>query len=448
MRLIHPLRFRTEVSTRAAREAGAPDETLFSVAPVFTVLVIAMVFLQKLGSDAGVGINLIILWIAVGLLIAHNRAEFVLSRLVLMVLVLDAMMLSIIVGTEAPKLTAVYILTAMYAGFTLRVWVTRDEASHCFKVFQSCMVIIAAIVLCQQAIQYTIGSQFWPNLDVIVPKSFLYPGFAYIRPYSWQSPYLEPNGIFFLEPSVLSLYLAIAIGLEIEWFRNMWRLGLYATAMLACLAETGPVALILAGPFLLAKFGRKLAIIVVILGIPASLVLFEAGWLDIFLDRTTELSNSNSSGYNRVVLPLQSIIDQFSNSEEPILTGFGPGSSTKGLNIVQWPFSKLFYEYGFLTAFLFHLYLLSCVFDRPPSYPLTLIMLLPLLFFGGGFVSHASVMPLILFGSLLRVGSGRVMASNSINIPHQPHLLSPLTNGGPKVAHTVDLQATNGHGDR
>src|SRR6195952_1783470 len=333
-----------------------------SVYPVYAMLVISMVFLQKFGLTVGessIGLAALIIWVGLGWLIYRSEIEVSPVRLLLLGLVFGAMALSLIVGrNQTPKLQAAGIVLVLYAALVFRIPASLETASRCFQVFQSSMIIIAIIVICQQVVQYTIGNKYWPNINNIVPKEFLYSGFMYLRPYSWQSPYFEPNGIFFLEPSAVSFFLAIAIGLEIAWFRNLRRLGLYTMAMLACLAATGPLSLLLSAPVWTFKLGRKFVFALMLLGTPMVVAAIGTGWLDGVLARSSEMSHKDSSAYERIVVPFNSIANQLQDPE--ILTGAGPGTSSRRLNVVQWPFSKLFYEYGLLTAVLFHLFLLTC----------------------------------------------------------------------------------------
>ena len=176
-------------------------------------------------------------------------------------------------------------------------------------------------------------------------------------------------------------------------------------AMLACLAATGPLALLLSAPVWMFKLGRKFVFALMLLGTPMVVAAIGTGWLDGVLARSSEMSHKDLSAYERIVVPFNSIANQLQDPE--ILTGAGPGTSSRRLNVVQWPFSKLFYQYGLLTAVLFHLFLLTCVFDGPPTYVLPPIILIPALFFGGGFVSHTNTMPILLFCTLLKLPAGR-----------------------------------------
>ena len=394
--------------------ASAPITTTEdAVYPTFALLAVATIFLQKFAIVFGpppvapaLGINTGFLWVGLIWLMWRGQAEITAWRFGALVALVVAMLVGLIANSW-PNFFAMGVLVMMYSSLVVRVRVSRDVARRCFNAFQTCMVVIAVIVLGQQVLQYTIGNQYWPDIDRVTPPNLLYPGFAYRRLYAFQSPYVEPNGVFFLEPSVLSLYLAIAVGIELAWFRRPLRVVLYFGAMLACLAGSGPLALIASAPVWMFKLGRRFVFALLIVGVPLFAGALATDAFSFLMARSSELSNENSSGYARIIVPLQSAAEDLDRPGS-LLSGYGPGSSTKGLNVSPWPFTKLLHEYGLATAVLFHVFLLACMLDGPPIAALSVIMLVPVLFFGGGLVSHATVMPLMLFGSLLRIQPSEV----------------------------------------
>jgi hypothetical protein len=170
--------------------------------------------------------------------------------------------------------------------------------------------------------------------------------------------------------------------------------------------------LALASPLLLPRLRPRVRRALLALIVPVA-VAAVFGTFHSILSRSGELTASNSSGYARIVVPLLSIVDQAMHDPN-LLLGHGAGSSPRALNGVQWPFSKLMYEYGLIVALLFHAFLASCVFAERRSREVMFVALMPYLFFGGGVVSHASVMPLLLLGSLLKV------EEQSVAIPSAP----------------------------
>ena len=387
------------------RAHPGPHET--SDRPVilaFGALACCAVFLQKLGVNAGdssVGLNLASLWFALGWLAFRGPLEIAPGRLAIFALMFLAMAIGIMFNGETLRIMPLGLLLATYLGLIFKVRVGEDSARRCLAIFQRIMLLIAAIVILQQLLQYSVGNRFWPNLDNVIPAALQYKGFAYIRPYSWNSPYLTPNGVFFLEPSATSTYLAIALVSELVIFRRPLYLAGLVVGLFACIAVSGFAILLLTLPLLALKANKRILLIAVAAGIPLIAVAASSHWLDPMLARSEELGSSNSSAYARIIVPLNSIGRDL--AEGKVLTGAGPGASPKGKDIVQWPFSKLLYEYGLATAVLFHLFLFYCIFRKPVSRILSWAIIAPQLFFGGGFLSPANVLPLMLLCTLIEI---------------------------------------------
>ena len=374
-----------------------------------SVFVFSAIFLQKLGFTAvggTIGVDAFVLFGVLLWLLACRVAVIDPVRACFFALLLCAVALSLLLnafigpGIKSPPALLLFLM--MYAALLVRIDVTRAFLLHLLDKFQWGMSLIAAIIIGQQLLQYTVGHGYWPNLDKVLPSSLLIQGYAYIRPYAWNSPYLTPNGVFFLEPSAASGFLALSLVAEIVLFKRLKRLLLLVVGLFAGVAGSGPTILALLSPFILRKLDRRLLKWGIGLGPPLLLLAVGSGVMSHLLDRSSELSSDNSSGYARLVLPFRAAMELAADPSH-LLTGDGPGSSPKRDDEVQWPLNKLAYEYGMLTALVFHAFLLVAVLGSPPSRTLSMIVLLPHLFFGGGFVSHTNIMMLMLFGSLFRI---------------------------------------------
>ena len=374
----------------------------------FAVLAFSAIFLQKIGftptSDitSSVGLDDFILCGVLLWLLARGSAMIDPSRSVLFLALVCSVTLSLYLAGGYGSLPAVIVFLGMYGTMVFQVDVDRAILLMCVNKFQSCMYWIAWIIIGQQIIQYTIGNNYWPNLNNLIPSPLLIGGYAYWRPYSWKSPYFVPNGVFFLEPSIASGYLAIALAAEILWFSRLKRIALFGVALLVGMAATGPVVIALFSVPLLFKMERRLRGWVVGFGVPLLLVAALSGVFSHYTDRSREFSQTNSSAHGRLVVPFDQSLN-IATDPSYVITGNGPGSSVKGDNQVQWPVNKLIFEYGLLTAILFHIFLLFVVLRDSPSILLGMILLIPHLFFGGGFVTHTNIMLLVMFGTLLRV---------------------------------------------
>ena len=380
---------------------AARARTAFAAVAILTV---AAALLQKfaLPVPAGeVGLNVAVTWGALVVLALWGGLALDATRLTLFAAFCGAALIGIALSGRPVQPLAFGVIAAVYAPLCFRVPVGRALALRCLDVFQNVMIAVTAIVLIQQLLQYTVGNRYWPSLNGL-PSVFLYDGFAYFRPYSYGSPLLRPNGVFFLEVSVVSHYLASALVLELTLFRRASRLAAFVAGLLACTAGTGPAMLVLASPLLLRHVERRHAVAAAVVGAPLLAAAAWAGLLDAFLSRAGEFADPKSSGYLRIVAP---VLDLGRTLGDPwnLVTGTGPGTSSSAKDVLQWPVSKLAYEYGLLTAILFHLFLFAATLFRPPSRTLAVAVLIPHLLFGGGFVSHANVMLILLLCSLLDV---------------------------------------------
>ncbi len=376
----------------------------------FAVIAFSSIYLQKLGftiAGGSIGLDAFILWGVLLWLVACRQAVIDSVRAVLFVILCATVALGLTIGEvwsdqNSIGVPAVCLFLFAYGTLAIRVDLSRAQVRRCFAAFRTGMTGIAAIVIAQQILQYTVGHAYWPNLDRVVPKALLISGYAYLRPYSWNSPYLTPNGIFFLEPSAASGFLAMAVALEIVVFRSMKRLVLLCLGMLANVAGTGPTIIALFSPLLFVSMDKRLRRGTIFVLLPALIVAGASGALSHFTSRSSEFGSDKSSAYARIVIPFESTITLLGSSDY-LLSGNGGGSSPKGDNQVQWPINKLLFEYGLPTVVAFHVYLLVAVLFRSVSVTLTLIVLIPHLFFGGGFTSHTNIMLLVMFGSLLRL---------------------------------------------
>ena len=397
----------------------------------FAVLAGSAIFLQKLGLAVGggaVGLDAFILWGVLLWLLLLRRAVIDPLRAVLFLALVCTSLLSVIVGETVGKglfsAPALIIFFTMYGSFLFRVDVDRAELLRCIGKFQSAMTLIAFVIVGQQVLQYTVGHAYWPNLDRIIPHALLLSGYAYIRPYTWNSPFWTPNGIFFLEPSAASGFLALAFAAEIVWFKRVKRLCLFGVALIAGMAGTGPTDIALFSPLLLVKLDARLRRLALGVGVPLVVIAAAAGAFSHFVARSSEFGHDNSSAYARIVIPFEQTMALIGDPAY-VITGNGPGSSPKGNNAVQWPANKLMYEYGLPTAVIFHVFLIVAVLGSAASRTMALIVLIPHLFFGGGFVSHTNIMLLVMFGSLLRLRAARVERT-SIGGSHQAYRLRDL----------------------
>ena len=379
----------------------------------FGVLAFGTICTQKFALPSGemLGMPAIIMWGVLLWLLVRGAAVVDPVRAALFGLMLCGIVTSMLIQRQMPRgPNPVILLLIMYSGLVFRVDVDRPMLLRCLDKYQTAILLIALYVIVQQMIQYSIGNSFWPNIEKMTPKALQIPGYMYIRPVDgWDTKYLTPNGFFFLEPSGLSGYLALGVATEIVWFSRPRRLAIIAFGMVVCMAGTGIVILSLLSPFLIPKMDRRVRNRVLAVGIPVILLAVMFGAFSRLSDRSGELGEKNSSGHGRLVAPFE---DTIALASDPtyIISGEGPGTAAKGGDLtradeaeVQWPSDKLIFEYGLLTAIAFHVYMFVVTFRRSPSPVVALVIFIPQMFFGGGFVTAPGIVAIVMFCSLLRL---------------------------------------------
>lgn len=363
----------------------------------------AMVFLQKFGLPAGassVQLVLPIYYASLCLMAVGLRIEIEPVRLIIFGLLCAAMMVSQMLSGVAFDLPAMAIVLMLYGPYVLCM--ETDEATYrrILMIFQRFMYVIVLLVFAQHAVQFTVGISFWPSLQDL-PSSLLFPGYNYMQPFEWGSPYIKPNAIVFLETSFISQFLAIALVIEIAIFRRIWALAFFAAGIVASMAGTGLFILAMTAPFLLFKLSPKLLLAgVLVLGVVAAGAA-SLGWNDMVVGRINEFTMPGTSGYNRYIRPMERVASLAQNPAH-VIAGNGAGKVPfgQGGNDTL-PLTKMFDEYGLIaTVFLLALVLWSLLAGAP-SKRIALVLFFYYNLGGGGLsVPVYALLPILLAANL------------------------------------------------
>ncbi len=374
--------------------------------PLFLIM-LALVFAQKLGAPAAgshVEVILILTYAVLGVLVMRQAVMISATRLCLLAALLAAMAISQWSSQAHWALTAAMIVLALYCPFVFVMPVTRKTYLRVLNAFQLAMLVMVAIVAVQQVVQFTIGPQYWPDLNKLIPEALLVPGYNYLRETSYGSGIFMPNGVFFLEPSIVSQFFALAIIIEISLFRRL-RLIAYAAGLLMTLAGSGLFVLALSLPFVLFRLGKRflpfaLAALVVVLPVAQAI-----GWTDQVAARASEFTQPGSSGHIRYTQPIEDMVERLTTREGQLYSGIGAGNTLSDTNHNSLGVTKLVNEYGLLTAFAFYAFIFACIFGGgAPSLALAWGVFVYYSIGGGGLSVGVYALPLLFFASLMRVG--------------------------------------------
>lgn len=317
-----------------------------------------------------------------GVPIAYGVSYTALLAFVLLgVIVIDAMFLIFFLVAVAiasistfwwpasASLKSFLLLVSIYALFALRfrdreatLWIARS-------IYLKCMLVAAIAGILQFVLQFVLGPERVFPLESL-PESILAQGYNVVIPLTYGSPIMKSNGVFFLEPSFFSQFLAFALIIELLGRQRAIRCCIYLLAMLLSYSGTGLVTTLLFAPIVLARR----------ISLPAILACFCAGLLVVFsmsvwefdtlFARMDEFSSKQSSGFARFLSPFYLIRDFLLPSPNGFLFGMGPG--TIDLALGQAPahgylahdptWIKLIYEYGLVGGLAIMSYVVCAMY--------------------------------------------------------------------------------------
>ena len=267
---------------------------------------------------------------------------------------------------HAVSLLSIGFMLSIYFISILNLERFDDEDAHWLhRYFIRVMTLMAVVTLTQFAIQY-VGVEWADVLAKVVPKSFLLSNYNTGNPIYYGSHIYRPNGVLFLEPSFVSLFLGIAIVMALS-LRSGWvGVTLMSAALVTTVAGNGFVV-VSAGVIVLIGQKRIRARSLVVTAAGIMLIALATPLGHLILDRTTELSDPGTvtSSDQRLKLPYQILIPSFIESPASIVFGQGPGSAADviaadphGKGVIAASVPKLLVEYGIIGTIAFLMFIL------------------------------------------------------------------------------------------
>ena len=291
------------------------------------------------------------------------------------------------------------------SSFGVLIFAEPLDEQKFFRLVNAIFLALAIAGILQFVLQFAGLSLF--SFKSFVPANMLLEG-----PYNTVIPigasgYLKSNGLFLVEPSVFSQFMALAVIIEMLMFRRLLYIAAFTAALMASLSGTGwvmIVSFVLTASFSLGVRGLMLSFVTVAVGllaIAALAVLFPAGF-DFFLSRTGEIYSIGSSGHDRFVTPWWLADYVLSRAPWTALYGLGPGVSEHLAMQPSWNYNlnppvKIALEFGIPGFVLYLLFLLTA--RRTSTQKALLVPILVLLLLDGGY----SQFPPVLFPALILI---------------------------------------------
>lgn len=357
--------------------------------PLFATLFLAKWAVPFGPRDLAMAWPLIFCAIAIG--VVSTRMEFDPRRLMFWLLVVGYLGIVQAFRGDSFSLASMLLMMAIYFAYAVRV---KDMANYdVFAVFSRFAMIVAVFGIAQFALQFVLPRAVVFPIETWLPRSMLIQNYNYLNPLSYGSAILKSNGVFTLEPSFFSQFLAIAMIAELS-LANRWpRIALYAAGMVVSYSGTGIIILLITLPMLIIARRRWDLLGAGLFGLAVLAVFAEELNLGLFLERAGEFSSVGSSGFERFTGALF-LFEQFLwDNPWRAMFGFGAGafqdfSLRANLPVAEMALTKILLEFGLIGTALTFGFLGYCL--RNTNAPNSVKLAVVVMFFMSGIYTSAS----------------------------------------------------------
>ncbi|MDB5826419.1 MAG: hypothetical protein JWQ73_639 [Variovorax sp.] len=225
----------------------------------------------------------------------------------------------------------------------------------------------AAILGCvQYGAQFVIGPTLAFPIEHLLPKGILIEYFNYLNAVSYGSSVYKANGVFFLEPSFFSQFLAISLLVELSGKTRLLRIAAHLAALACTFSGTGLIVLA-TGAVTLVVVNRRwdLAALALFVGLIGAFFGQSLG-LGYFVERSSEFASVGTSGFERFVAWTYLLRDQFWDATSKVWTGFGAGTFAGEAKVARYSvwessFAKIIFEFGLPGIVLYCTFIIYCI---------------------------------------------------------------------------------------
>jgi uncharacterized membrane protein len=228
------------------------------------------------------------------------------------------------------------------------------DSSYVLPIVAFYIRLIAICGIVQYALQFAhfrlfSFSQLSPHLGSFLTES----GYHTVAVIKYGSPIFRSNGLFLLEPSLLSQVIVLGIVIDFFVLHRKLFLPVYAVALLVSYSGTGILALaitLIISGLLSPKQLRQTGLLVIVGAVIAC--AFAIAFPAEFATLTSRASGGDPSSKLRYASQLDILATILNNPR--VVIGFGPGAAEAYINSGSMsPALKLFFDYGLIGLLAF-----------------------------------------------------------------------------------------------
>ncbi|RBY87378.1 hypothetical protein [Blastococcus sp. TF02A-26] len=370
------------------------------------------VLLQRLGFSVGGGqIHLTVPFTLVVLAIGMRTGEF---RIVGAKLRAVAVMwfaagvctlLQVAVGFT-PSLLSLGFVIVLYAMLAFSARLSPAAVASVERVFLGMMAGFAVVSVLQMLVQF-LGVPYEDLLQRVVPESLLLNEYHTADPIAYGESLRRSNGVLFLEPSFLSMYLGLAVALAVYRRRGWVLVTVLLVGLVPPLGGSGVVVAVPALALLALTSGRRALLTILPALAVAVLVATVTPLGERYIERSTEATDSRTSSSFRLIQPYSALLGPSVDGPLVAAVGHGAGSANDYLIAVGTPevtqpiVPKVVFEYGMVGALGILMVLLVTLGKGVRARPWTAGLLLLYLYVNASFLESTTVFMTLFWISLL-----------------------------------------------
>jgi hypothetical protein len=331
-------------------------------------------------------------------------------RLILYAIGMGGCMVTLFFKRDAFSFISFLMLLVVYFSYIFSFRLYFDQYLRLLGSFQDIMLFCVWCGLAQFLIQFPLSPDFMFPFDMILPVELFIPEFNLRIPITESLPYEKSTGLWFLEPSHFSQFLAFAVIIELRYFNRPKRLLLYLGSMGLCFSGTGLILLVLVGTLLVFVQGRIGVVVLAIFGFLVMLLFRDFFPFSVFFDRLSDFSNPLASGSGRFIAPYWVIADLIETGRTHILVwGLGPGELSQIVLYTDFfvqdsSWFKLLIEYGYFGAASLGIFFILSLFRNSPDKILAFACFVQYMLLGGyllSFYVHFLYLVLVVWPELI-----------------------------------------------
>ena len=158
---------------------------------------------------------------------------------------------------EAYSFPSLLFLVMLHAPYVLIATAERSTSANVEvmqRLFSRLCLVVAWFGIVQFGIQFVIGPVLAFPIENLVPQAFQVQAFNKQGPLAYGYDIYRSNGVFLLEPSFFSQFMAIGIAFELAVTRAWWRAATMAVALVLSYSGTGLIVLAVCLPLVGARW--------------------------------------------------------------------------------------------------------------------------------------------------------------------------------------------------